>query len=81
MLITRGPLLISKDEHFLETFALSVANHYMHCSTWRSLLKDFFSREKDAYVFRGKDQDYGFSFCPHCGKQVCLLKTPPARLT
>jgi hypothetical protein len=75
-----GALLTTRKEDFLQDFALSVAQHYMNCGRWRMWLgQEMFVRESDCYLFKGKTQDYGFAFCPACGKQVVLLRCPPRR--
>ena len=79
--IKLGPSLITRREDFLSAFALSVAEHYLRCSWWRKLIADkVVCREQDAYLFQGREADYGFSFCPFCSKQVVLLPCMPGRL-
>ena len=73
--------MTTKAEPFLRTFALSVADHYVRCGPWRVLLgAKTVLRDSDCYLFHGKDHDYGFTFCPCCGKQVILLTAEPGRL-
>ena len=72
---------ITKNEEFLSTFALSVADHYIRCGPWRTLLADkAVRREEDCYLFHGITQDFGFCFCPFCGQQIILLTVEPGRL-
>jgi len=76
-----GFSLITKEENFLRTFALSVADHYVRCGPWRKLLASkTVTRDSDCYLFHGSGQDYGFTFCPCCGTQVILLITEPGKL-
>jgi hypothetical protein len=73
--------MITKEENFLRTFALTVADHYVRCGPWRVLLSvQVISRDSDCYLFHGRGQDYGFSFCPCCGQQVILLIAEPGKL-
>lgn len=62
-------------KNFRSSFALSVAHHWMRCSSWRDMLdRKVIEREPDRYILRLQKHFFGIAFCPFCGTQVIMLK-------